>query len=404
MNYNRMRCKIFLIWLFAIHLSVPIHGQNKEDLQKEKEKTLEDINYTNKLLEETQQNRRTNLNRIRITNKRISLRNEVIANINKQINELDGRITEIQDLVVQMGKDYDKIKEEYKKIVYYTYWNRNEYNRLMFLLSASNFNQAYKRLKYLQQLTEFRREQAEEITMMKELMEEKRKELIAIRTEKENLLGEKQRERDDLQKERTEKTRIVDQLKRQETRLRREILEKEETAQKIEKEIEAIIAEERRKASLARGNRKLTPEEQLISDNFMGNRGRLPWPTERGIVTNKYGKHAHPVLPGITINNPGVDITTVEGADVRCLYEGEVTRVIPVLGENFAVIVRHGDYLTVYGNIVNVSVKKGDMVETKQKIGKVYTDEETKNTILHIEIWKELEKQNPEIWMSPSKD
>ena len=234
-------------------------------------------------------------------------------------------------------------------------------------------------------------------------MEGKSNELLAVRAEKGALLGEKQRERDNLQNERAEKTRIVDQLKRQETRLIREIREKEELAVKIEKEIEAIIAEERRKASLARGNRRLTPEEQLISDNFMGNRGKLPWPTERGIVTNKYGKHAHPVLPGITINNNGVDITTVEGADVRCLYEGEVTRVIPVLGANYAVIVRHGDYLTVYGNIINVSVKKGDSVETKQKIGKVYTDEETNDTILHIEIWKELEKQNPEIWMSPSK-
>ena len=403
MNHAPFHSRLFLLLIISLQLSVLVYGQSKEELQKEKEKTLDDIKYTNQLLEETQQNRRTNLNRIRITNKRISLRNEVIGNINQQIVELEVRITGIQDLVAQMEKDYDKIKEEYKKMVYYTYWNRNDYNRLMFLLSASNFNQAYKRLKYLQQLTKFRREQAEEISLLKALMEEKSNELLAIKSEKENLLNEKQRERDNLQIEREENTRIVNELKRQETRLRREIQEKEELAQKVEKEIEAIIAEERRRASLERGNRRLTPEEQLISDNFNGNMGRLPWPTERGIVTNKFGKHAHPVLSGITINNNGVDITTVEGADVRCMYEGVVTRVIPILGANYMVIVRHGNYLTVYGNITNLSVKKGDRVGTKQKIGEVFTDKETKDTILHIEIWKELEKQNPEIWLSPSK-
>ena len=234
-------------------------------------------------------------------------------------------------------------------------------------------------------------------------MEEKSVELLSIRNEKAELLDEKQRERENLQAEREEKTKIVNELKRQENRLRREIRQKEEVASRIEKEIEAIIAEERRRASRENRFRQLTPEEQLISDNFNGNRGRLPWPTERGIVTNKFGRHAHPVLPGITIDNNGVDITTVEGADVRCLYEGEVTRVIPILGANYMVIVRHGNYLSVYGNLIDVNVKKGDRVETKQKIGKVYTDGESKDTILHIEIWKELEKQDPEKWMSPLK-
>ena len=145
---------------------------------------------------------------------------------------------------------------------------------------------------------------------------------------------------------------------------------------------------------------QLTPEERLISENFQGNKGKLPWPTERGIITGKYGKHQHPVLKQITTQNDGIDISTVEGASARALFDGVVSKVVAILGANYTVIIRHGNFLTVYQNLVDVRVTKGDQVSAKQSLGRIYTEKETSSTILHIEIWREMTKQNPEDWLS----
>ena len=391
-------CSIIVLMLNMFH---DVNAQKKEELQQRKEKTLEDIRTSNELLKETQINRKNNLNRIRIVDKRIALRNEMVSTISEQIDDLNNKMEDLNELLLQMEKDYEKVKEEYKKLVYYSYWNRNQYDRLMFVLSAKSFNQAYKRLKYLQQMAGFRRKQAEEIMAIREKLEEKNKELMDAREEKRELLSERLIEIENLNMEKSSKETLVGQLKKEESRLRAEINRKKATAKKLEDEITRIIEEERRKAAKENRNAKLTPEEQLISEKFGENKGRLPWPTERGIITNKFGRHAHPVLPGITIENNGIDITTVEGAAVRSIYEGEVTRVFPLMGANYVVIIRHGDYLSVYGNLSNVLVRKGDKVSTKQKIGTVFTDSGTKDTILHMEIWKELQKQNPELWISP---
>ena len=170
--------------------------------------------------------------------------------------------------------------------------------------------------------------------------------------------------------------------------------------ERIEKEIAEIIEEEARRMKGTGLYKQLTPEEKIISDNFFDNKGRLPWPTERGIITENIGQHPHPVLPGITIQNNGVDITTVEGAEARALFDGIVSKVIAILGANYTVIIRHGNFLTVYQNLINVKVKKGDNIKVKQPIGTIYTDKETQTTVLHIEIWRELEKQNPNDWLS----
>ena len=145
---------------------------------------------------------------------------------------------------------------------------------------------------------------------------------------------------------------------------------------------------------------QLTPEEKLISDNFQGNKGKLPWPTERGVVTSRFGKHQHAVLKQVTVQNDGIDISTVQGAEARALFGGVVSKVVAILGANYTVIIRHGNFLTVYQNLVNVRVKTGDRVTVKQVLGTVFTEEESNSTMLHIEIWKELNKQNPEDWLS----
>jgi septal ring factor EnvC (AmiA/AmiB activator) len=376
------------------------YAQDRKELENKRNKTIEEISLANELLEKNQENRISNINQIRIVNKRIALRDELIKSLEEQIENLNSDIKENIEIIEELEKDYDKVKEEYSKLIYYTYWNRNKYNTLMYFFSSDNFNQAYKRMKYVQQLTKFRKRQIEEIELIKGELKKKIDELNIKAKGVEIVMNEKENERKSLEKEKKNKEIIMSDLRRKESKLREELKEKEEMRIQLENEITRLIEEERRKYRNEKGIRKLTPEEQLLSKNFIENKGKLPWPTERGRVTNKFGKHAHPILPGITIENNGIDINTIEGAEVRAMFDGTVTRIIPILGANYAVIIRHGEYLSVYQNIISVAVKKGDKVRTKQKLGIVYTDNETKDTMLHLELWKELEKQNPEIWLS----
>ena len=389
-----------VLFIVLIISFISAGAQDRKELESRKNKTIEEINLTNELLEQTEENKKSNITQIRIVSQRITLRNELINSLNRQIELLKKDIQENIELIEQLEKDYEQVKDEYSKLIYYAYWNRNSYKRLMFFLAADNFNQAYRRIKYIQQLTKFRKRQIEEITSIRSKLKEKSEELTEKMETMKRMMGDKEVERTSLENEKKNKEKILVNLKKQESKLRTDLRKKEEMRIKLEKEIANLIAEERKRNRKGTGIKKLTPEEQLISDNFEGNKGRLPWPTERGIITNRFGRHAHPVLPGITIENNGIDITTVEGAEVRALYEGTVTKIIPILGANYAVIIRHGDYLTVYQNLIDVTVKKGEKVKTKQKIGIVYTDIETKETVLHIELWKELEKQNPENWLS----
>ena len=299
-----------------------------------------------------------------------------------------------------MESDLSKVKDHYAELILHAYWNRSQRNWMMFVMSADNFNQAYRRMKYLQQFSNYRKQQAELIVEMRTNIVEEIENLEQIKVEKEGLSLEKQNENRGLAREKNGKNQMVADLSKREKELKDEINEKRRIADKLEAEIAKIIAEEARKAANTAGMYNLTPEEKLISDNFRGNKGKLPWPVERGVITGRYGTHPHPVLKQLTVKNDGVDISTVKGAEARTLFEGEVTKIFAILGANYTVIVRHGNFLSVYQNIVNLKVKQGDKVDVKQMLGTVYTDNETNSTILHIEIWRERSIQNTEDWIS----
>ena len=395
-----------LTYCVIIHMVLEIllihHGlaQTKEELEKEKQKNIEEIEYTNELLRTTQSTRNENIGQIRIINKRILLRDQIIKSIQKEIELTDIEIDEKDELIEEMESDLKKLRKEYEQLIIFAYRNRSNYDKLMFIFSAENFNQAYKRMRYLQQLTQFRRKQATMIGDMQEKISREIIDLENIKNEKIKLVNEKIVENRTLEVERTQKNQVVTRLRRKEKELKQELEEKKRINERIEREIAAIIEEEARRMRETGLFRTLTPEEKLISENFIENKGRLPWPTERGTITEYFGQHPHPVLPGITIQNNGIDITTIEGAEARALFDGVVSKVIAILGANYTVIIRHGDFLTVYQNLVNVLVKRGDNIKVKQPIGTIYTDKETQTTVLHMEIWKELGKQNPTDWLS----
>ncbi len=393
MNWNK---KYFLL-VFLIHvLSFCLSAQNKKALEEKRENNLKEIQYTNQLLSKVKKGKQANLQKVLILNKRKNLRIERIENINSEIEYLNHKIAEKRKINMLMQEDLNKIKSNYAEIIRHARKTSNKYQKWQFILSASSFNQAFMRMKYLQQYAEYRKKQAYLIGVLQDIIHDNIVDLDNKIKEKRELFNQKQDEIANLAKEEEEVKEEIASLKGREKKLKAELREKKNIASELEREIQKIIEEERKLAN--NKFRKLTPEEKLTSNNFVKNKGKLPWPTERGIITSFYGKHEHAVLSGVYIINNGIEISTVDGSIVRVIFEGVVSKVLAIKGANYTVIVRHGDFLTVYQNLVDVMVKSGDHVNTKEPLGRVYTDKNN-NCVLHFEIWNELENLNPVDWI-----
>lgn len=394
---NHLIKNTFLIILTI--LSAISVAQNRSELEKKKNNAIKEIEYTNKLIRETEQGKKESVNNLNLINTKISARQELINAINSEISLIETTIKDNELVISMLEEDLIALRNEYAKMIVLAYKNRNSYDRLMFILSSDDFNQAYKRLKYYQQYSDYRKKQAMAIKGIQVVLNSENEKLAASKQEKETLLAEKNDETNQLKQEKRMQNSTIQKLTKQEEDLRKTLRKHEETAAQLQREIEKLIAEEA-KASSSSGTYQLTPAEKLISTNFGNNKGALPWPVERGVIVSSYGKHPHPVLGGVTIENAGVDIATAQGTQVRAIFEGEVRRVFTLPGAQNAVIIRHGNYLSVYTHLSKAFVKKGDKVETKQAIGEVYTDKEENKTIVHIEIWKENLKMNPAQWLA----
>jgi septal ring factor EnvC (AmiA/AmiB activator) len=281
---------------------------------------------------------------------------------------------------------------------------------MVFIFAAEDFNQAYQRLKYFQHYNEYRKKQAELIVEKENQLTEKIRILEQQKAEKQSLLAVQKSEKGQLLLETGEKDKTIRALSRREKELQKTLREKEEAARRLKKAIEDQIAEEIRVADERSkkpgvtmektGEISLTPEEVQLSNSFMANKGRLPWPLEKGMISSSFGEHPHPVLSHVMIRNNGIDILTVLDAETRAIFEGVVTRVMNVPSNNNVVIIRHGEYLTVYSNLDRVYVQKGDLVATKQKIGTVYTNPLDSKTELHFEVWQSKTLLDPEEWLA----
>jgi septal ring factor EnvC (AmiA/AmiB activator) len=257
----------------------------------------------------------------------------------------------------------------------------------------------------LQQYAEYRRAQANLIVQTQQSLTDKLEELASKKQNKSTLLTEKEGEKEKLTKEKEEQVEVLNDLKAKESDLKKQLKKKQQDAEKLQKAIEDLIADEIKKAkakSKSSGITKgyeLTPEELQLSSSFTTNKGKLPWPCERGIITSTFGEHAHPVLQGIKVKNNGIDISTQEGASARAAFDGEVTGVISIPGAGKAIIISHGEYRTVYSNLNDVYVKMGDKIKTKQAVGKIITDTSDSKTELHFEVWKWDQIQDPKLWL-----
>lgn len=384
-----------------IFIQFVCYGQSISDLQKKKEEATNEIQYTTRLLNAAQKTEKASLSKLRLLNNKIGQRNLLISSINDEINVYQEFIDN-NDLVIKLLKeDIEKIKKEYAELIRSAYRNKNLNDKILFLLSAENFNQAHRRYLYLKRYTSYREKQAETIEIIQSVLSDKALTMEAQKQIKARLIGETQTETKQLASEKAQQNSEINKLKQQQRNLQKKLQQQRKAEQQLESEIQRIIEEEARKSRESGGSGfALTPEQQLIGNNFEQNKQRLPWPVERGIITEKYGIHTHPILKNVQIKNNGINISTEIGSKVRAVFEGEVSRVFGITGGNTAIIIRHGKYLSVYSNLREVLVKKGDKIATKQNIGTVYTDKEDGNkSILKFQIWRESTKLNPEEWI-----
>jgi len=397
---------IFLLVSVFFAFSTSLLAQSKEKLKKDKQKIENEIAYTNKLLKETKKNTQTSLNQLVLINKQVKQREELILNINSEIGLINNNISSNNKSVEILKKDLAELKGQYAKMIYDAYINRNTNNKLMFIFAAKDFNQAYMRIKYMQQYSEYRKKQAEQIQSKQSELTQKILELEGLLVNKKDLLGTQHNEKKKLDEERNLKSQTVNLLQKKEKDLARTLKEKEAAANKLQKAIEAIIAEEIKKAAdrakKATPTAKtftLTPEEMALSKNFAANKQKLPWPLTRAVITSYFGENPHPVIPGIKVNNKGIDLATSDGSKARVVFDGTVVRVIEMPVYRNVVIISHGEYYSVYSKLDAVFVKQGDKVKTKQDIGVVHTNAEEAKTELHFEIWKGDAFLDPVLWL-----
>ncbi len=391
--------------------SPDVYGQSKSkkriELEKKKKRLNKQISYKKKLLGNTKKDRIASLNKLFLINKQINSRLELIATIKAEISVINYQIHIANQEVISLQMELEALKEEYAKMVYYTYKNQDEYSKLMFIFSADDFEQAYSRLKYLQQFGDYRKKQAELIIAKKERLMEKVAFLNEIKLEKRYLLTGEKREKSQLDEEKKTKEKMVSKLQEKESELKKEIAKKRKQAQAFQRAIRRVIEEEIRKAQeeaeksgkTKTGKIALAPEVLKLSKSFATNKSKLPWPLEKGVLVGHWGRGPHPVIPNLEINNNGVDFKTNKGALARAVFNGEVKAIVTMPGAGKFVIIRHGEYLTIYSNLKEVYVMVGDEVKAKQKIASVLYSQKDSETVLHFELWKGQEILNPELWL-----
>jgi septal ring factor EnvC (AmiA/AmiB activator) len=371
-------------------------------LEKKIASIQKDIKLAEKLLKETSKNKEATINQVTLLQTQINQRESLIKTYQSQVNALNKAIQKNKNGIASAKKDLALFQKEYANLLEIAYRNKGKTNNLMFVFSSEDFNQAMRRMRYIQELNDLVKEKIEEIKNTQEKINNQLNKNESNKKEIEKVLAKEKEERASLVNDRDKLNKDLASLKKKETQIQKEIKTKEDETKKLKKQIEKIIAEEIRKAKEREEQAKKNNTKSVdynLSNNFAQNKGKLPYPVEQGIITGKYGLSPHPTQPKVTVNNNGVDISTTKGAKARTVFEGEVGFVTSQ-GSNNAILIRHGLYFTLYSNIEKVFVKVGDKVTTGQEIGRIHTNVSDGKTILHFEIWQENKTTvNPALWI-----
>ena len=392
----------FWVLLFLLMLTIAGNCQSVESLEKKIKSIQKDIKLAEKLLKETSKNKEATINQVSLLQTQINQREALIKTYQSQVNTLNKEIQKNKNGITAAKKDLTLFQQEYANLLVIAYRNKGKTNNLLFIFSSEDFNQAMRRMRYLQELNDLVKVKIEEIKATQDKINKQLNKNETNKRDIEKVLAKEKEERTSLVKDRDKLNKDIASLKKKESQIQKDIKTKENETKKLKKEIEKIIAEEIRKAKereeLAKKNNTNSVDYNL-SNNFAQNKGKLPYPVEQGIITGRYGLTPHPTQPKVTVNNNGVDISTTKGAKARSVFEGEVCFVTSQ-GNNNAILIRHGLYFTLYSNLEKVFVKTGDKVATGQEIGRIHTNVSDGKTILHFEIWQENRTTvNPALWI-----
>lgn len=388
---------LFTMALLLGALNSSVQAQNKNTLNSQVRQLEKEIAYTTKLINETRKNKDVSVTQLNLLNQQIRKQEKLITKMQQEIQLVEQSIHEKQLSISRKEKELNALKDEYALLIVNSRKNFNTYNRMMFIFSSKDFNQAFKRLKYFEQYSQYRRKQVQIIEQKQDSLQLSIEKLNVLKEEKEHLRTREEKEKRSISKEKIKQQRDLNKLRGKEKKLKKELKIQNKHKEKLKKKIEAILIAEAKK------NREysMTPDQIQLSKNFAQNKGKLPWPVAKGVVFSSFGEHAHPVLKGIKIRNDGIDIITNKGSRARAIFNGEVRSIISVPGSaNFAVLVKHGDFFSLYSNLVEVFVKPGDQLKIKQDIGRISMDKEDHTTKLQFQIWKSTSKLNPVRWLA----
>lgn len=419
-----MRFLKILVLIFCFIGFSRVYAQNRTELERRKAQLNKDIELINRTLQNTSKDKRVTLKQLNALRAQIRLREEKIKTVNSEIRLLNGEINENVNNVRSLSSQLGQLKKDYSAMILFAQKNQSAYSKLMYVFAAKNFNQAYKRMKYLHQFGEYRMKQAGYIETTQTKINRKIDELNHNKQQKNVLLVDQVKEKRTLGSEQNNQLEVVKTLTSQEKKLKKDLAQKQRDAQKLDRAIRDAIdreialarkkAEEEARAAAAKAKvagkeapavvkssssnsssvLASTPEAAKLSADFVSNRGRLPWPVANGVITESYGTQK---IGGVTKDSKGWTIRTNNGASVRCIFEGTVSKILEISGSKI-IIIRHGEFFTVYKNLESVSVGVGQKVSTKQSIGTVATTEGTAE--LDFQLWKGMDDQNPGLWLA----
>ena len=393
-----MKRRILYILILLSMSAVGAAAQNISDLNKRRQKAEQEITYIDNLLKKNSSDKQNSLQQLELTQQKIKSRKQIVADMDAQIHLLESDLAKKQGEVAVLQANLDTLKKSYEQLLYQAYKNRDERLWLMFILSSNDLSLAYRRWQYFKNYSEYINEQALKIQQMSDALTV---EINSLNVKKETLAKhkrEREREVGTLQKEETSVQNMTRNFAAQEKQLSKKMADQRRAIERINKQIEKIIADQAKTdEKKRRENPNLPAADNALSARFQDNRGKLPWPVRKGVITEKFGEHFHPVFKNIKLSpNNGIDISTDDNSPALCVFDGEVRRIFMVPGMNNCVMVQHGEYYTLYCKLANVSVKVGDKVTTGQVLGTIFTAD---NAVLHFELWKGTTKINPELWL-----
>lgn len=431
-NIQQVKRFIIILILSIIVLPFNLYSQDRNKLEKEKIKLEKEIASMNKILNETKKTKKMSTSELRVLEKKIAQRKKLIKNINSQMGMLNNEIKSTQQSIGELCKEIAVLKESYAQMLRYAQKNKTNTDKLLFIFSSKDYKEAYQRYIFFRQFGDLQKEKLTQIQSKTNELSKRTNELELKRNNQEKLLQQELKNSNALDKEKKEKQKTVNQLQKKEKQLAKNLQDKQKQVKKLQQQIDnAIAAEVKKQQELAAkkkkqmeakstsGNSKevaankaaietakkknytiaTTPEEVALSSSFEANKGKLPWPTSQGVIVSQYGVHKHPEVKGAVIENKGVDIRTTKGSSVRSIFKGEVSRIAKGPNGLLVVIIRHGEYMSVYANLKSVSVKNGQKVDTKQTIGIVSTNEDGVSEY-KFQIFKGTHHLNPSIWLS----